>query len=285
MADESAPLTKREFLEMSCMILGEILSPQMLRPALEAAAAKLAVPDGTALVSTLLAEKAAQAAKGKGKSKKAADNGEQKEKKKRDLTTYNLFMTWFSDFAMNYGHHPAIQKMKQDNPTLKYGVAMTGEFYRTLSEDVKNKLKESVDPFIKNYSSEHPGEGAMAAVRAYEAAHPDKTFSKLLKLEAKQAYKTDPANMKQEAATARKAAEGGATPAPAAAPPVGATPASAKTGDEEKKKEKKRRKEEEAAKEEGEEKKKSKKDKEGKKDKEREKDGEKSTKKEKKKDK
>lgn len=137
MADESAPLTKREFLEMSCMILGEILSPQMLRPALEAAAAKLAVPDGTALVSTLLAEKAAQAAKGKGKSKKAADNGEQKEKKKRDLTTYNLFMTWFSDFAMNYGHHPAIQKMKQDNPTLKYGVAMTGEFYRTLSEDVK----------------------------------------------------------------------------------------------------------------------------------------------------
>ncbi|KAG2427601.1 hypothetical protein HXX76_012255 [Chlamydomonas incerta] len=252
----------------------------MLRPALEAAAAKLAIPDGAALVGNLLADKAAHAGKGKGKSKKGSETGEQKEKKKRDLTAYNLFMTWFSDFAVNYGHHPAIIKLKADNANVKYGVGMTSAFYATLSDDAKTKLKESVDTFLKEYSKEHPGEGAMAAVKAYEAANPDKTFSKLLKLETKQAFKTNPTDMKQEAATARKAVGGGTTPAPAAAPPVGATPASAKTGDEEKKKEKKRRKEEEAAKEDGEEKKKSKKDKEGKKDKDGEK--EKSAKKEKK---
>jgi hypothetical protein len=44
-------------------------------------------------------------------------------------TTYNLFVSWFSEYATHYGNNPRILKFRKDEPLSKAGVTMASRFY------------------------------------------------------------------------------------------------------------------------------------------------------------
>ncbi|EFJ42116.1 hypothetical protein VOLCADRAFT_107416 [Volvox carteri f. nagariensis] len=207
-------LTKREFLEMTGLILKEILNPQMLRSALETAAVKLNIPDSNALVAAMLAVD--NGASGRGR-----ETTDKKEKTKRSLTPYNMYVSYFSDFAAHYGRHPTIAKVKAENPTVKLGMGFCSEFYKTLSQEQKDCVMDTFKTFLAEHGAKGEADAAgsiLSAFKKYEAIHPAANIAKIMGLEARDDYKTDPAQMRLEAAEARRLADGGGAGAPTPTP-------------------------------------------------------------------
>ncbi|KXZ50095.1 hypothetical protein GPECTOR_18g71 [Gonium pectorale] len=203
-------MTKREFLEMTCIVLKEILNPNMLRSALEAAATKLDIPDAPSVVSNMLGP----LEKKGGRKRKDGSGAEAsaKKDKSRKMSVYNMFVVWFMEFAGSYGRHPAITELKAANPTAN-NMNLVSVFYKRMTAEQREAVKDRLLPYAGACSET----GAVgAAVKRSEMDHPDTPLWKLVGLEPKPEYKTDPAQMRAEAAEARRLAHGtgAVTPGP-----------------------------------------------------------------------
>ncbi|GLC39053.1 hypothetical protein PLESTB_001288300 [Pleodorina starrii] len=219
MSESNETMSKRECLQMTCLILKEVLNPQMLQSAIDAAATKLDIPDAPSIAASILGMVSGAAIPEKqARGKDAADK---KEKGKRALTPYNVFMSWLTDFAAHYGRHPTIVALKTANPAKKLGMPLAAEFYRAMPAEKKEAMMKVCQEAARIHNeAEADGNGTavMDTYRKFEAQHPEKSLSKLLDLEPKPEFKTDPAQMKLEAAEARRhgATAAGLTTTPAA---------------------------------------------------------------------
>lgn len=111
MADSA--VTKRELLEMTCMILGSIMQPAMLVEPVVAAAKKLNIPDASELVAELLKVPKGTAAEEDGKGKKQKKKKDDSEKKPRKPSWWNIAVTVFLDYTTHYGKNPKVIKLKE----------------------------------------------------------------------------------------------------------------------------------------------------------------------------
>lgn len=117
MSQEAEPLTRRKFIELSCVVLKEVLQPAILKPAILRVATELEIPDASSFVAGLLAV-------------------EQKPAKVHACIWFNVFVAWFSDFKNNYGRHPVISQLIADNPGAS-SLALFHAFSRTVSPEAK----------------------------------------------------------------------------------------------------------------------------------------------------
>ncbi|KAG2492463.1 hypothetical protein HYH03_009404 [Edaphochlamys debaryana] len=240
-----APLTKRQFLQGTAAIFSTALSPALLSSVVNQVAETLELPpdsvreifgaendasdesgseDSEAPSDDDVEEEPEHAEEANGvKQPKGGKKGEKKEKAKRGVTSWNVYTAWFGDFAAHYGLHPAIVAFKQQHPEAKLGVSFAATFFKTIPEPKREAFHTALTGFLKDYNGDHKAGGdgtTLDAIRAYEAAHPGASIGRMLGLEARPAYKTEPEQMKAEAAQARKSAAGvtpGATPAAHAA--------------------------------------------------------------------
>lgn len=100
--ETSEPLTRRRFLESTCLMLKMILQPEIISSALLEIATKLNIPDAPSFVAGLV-----------GPIKRKIT----KEGKQPKINQF--FSAWFSDFSSNYDRHPVVSRLKAENPGVK----------------------------------------------------------------------------------------------------------------------------------------------------------------------
>ncbi|GIL59580.1 hypothetical protein Vafri_14324 [Volvox africanus] len=225
-------MTRGEFFKHLASILAQYFDHKLLRSAMGRAILKLDIPDGDDYLEEILLSDLGAAGlqsnvvHGTAARKKAAIDTD----KRKSLNAYSVFVCWFSDFAAHYGRHPAIVKLKQDNPTIKLGTSLTSLFYKSIPAKEKEELLRICTDFRSEYKAWVEADSSLTvseALKKYEAAHPESEITKMVGLEKRPEYITDPAQMRSEAAEARRQANNEKGTAPTTAmntPAVGEAP-------------------------------------------------------------